>query len=229
MLGAVIFDLDGTLVDSETQNAESLARALSQHGRHMTNEERAFVIGHGWAEIYDFVRGNGGITLELPELREAAAVEREKLVAAEGMVVLPGAVEAVRAAAARTTVALVSGSSRAEIALCLRYLQIDELLPWYVGAEDTRRGKPSPDGYLHAATHLGIPPQRCLVLEDSTAGIQAARTAGMFVVAVQAGNFANQPQDGAHLVIRDLRSVDDTFFDDVCTRMAALAGGPSAT
>src|SRR5581483_1843342 len=200
---------DGTLADTERQNAESVARALAARGRPLSDEERHFVIGHGWNEIYHHLVGNGGITLGFHELVEAAAHARAELVAAEGLDVLPGAVEAVRRLSKRYLSTVVSGSSRGEVEMCLRALGVLDCFPWFIGAEDTSRGKPSPDGYLLAATRLAVAPADCLVVEDSTAGIRAARAAGMRCVAVRAGNFAHQPQDEADVVLDTLERLDD--------------------
>ncbi len=212
MLRAVLFDLDGTLVDSERQNAESVARVLTRRGRPLTDEERAFVIGHGWAEIHHHLVSHGGVDLPLEELMRMAAHERELLVQEQGLEVLPGAVELVRRVTGRYASVVVSGSSRAEIEMCLRALDVYGCFPWFVGAEDAARGKPFPDGYLLAAQRLGVKPAECLVIEDSAAGIRAGRSAGMTVVAVRAGNFAGQPQDEAHLIVGTLLELDDAML-----------------
>jgi beta-phosphoglucomutase-like phosphatase (HAD superfamily) len=218
MLSAVIFDLDGTLADTERQNAESVARALARAGRTVTEKERAFVVGHGWREIYQHLCERAPLPFTLPELMARAAVERERLVEADGLDVLPGAVEAVRRVAARVPITVVSGSSRGEIAFCLRALAVDGLIPWYVGAEDVPRGKPFPDGYLYAAQRLGVAPARCIAIEDSTAGILAAKAAGMRCVAVRAGNFAQQDQSGADRAVDTLNEVNDRLLDEVAGR-----------
>ncbi|HEY7953705.1 MAG TPA: HAD family phosphatase [Polyangia bacterium] len=215
MLRAVLFDLDGTLIDSERQNAESVGRVLAARGRPLSDEEREFVIGHGWAEIYRHLHAAGGVDLSYDELKHLAAVEREKIVAKEGLDILPGAVHAVERLSARFDSTVVSGSSRAEIALILRVLGVGIHFPWFIGAEDTERGKPAPDGYLLASDRLGIAPAECLVLEDSTAGIRAGRAAGMRVVAVRAGNFAAQPQDEADRVVDTLEDVDDRLLAEL--------------
>jgi HAD superfamily hydrolase (TIGR01509 family) len=212
MLRAVLFDLDGTLADTERQNAESVARALAAHGRQLDDEERHFVIGHGWNEIYHHLVLKGGVTLGFGELVEAAARQREKLVETEGLDVLPGAVDTVKRLSSRYRSAVVSGSSRTEVEMCLRALGVLDCFPWFIGAEDTARGKPAPDGYLLAAERLGVAPRECLVLEDSTAGIRAAREAGMRCVAVRAGNFARQPQEEADVVVDTLTDVDDRLL-----------------
>ena len=211
-LRAVLFDLDGTLADTERQNAEAVARVLERAGRPLSDEEREFVIGHGWHEIYHHLVENGGIKLGYEELMHKAGEERVRLVDEEGLDVLPGAVETVRRLTARYPGAVVSGSSRAEVEAVLRKLGVLDAFPWFLGAEDTARGKPFPDGYLLASTRLEIAPAECLVLEDSTAGIRAARAAGMKVIGVRAGNFARQPQDEADTVVDTLLDVTDNLL-----------------
>lgn len=211
-LRAVLFDLDGTLADTERQNAEAVARVLERAGRPLSDEEREFVIGHGWHEIYHHLVENGGIRFGYEELMHKAGEERVRLVDEEGLDVLPGAVDTVRRLTARYASAVVSGSSRAEVEAVLRALAVHDCFPWFLGAEDTARGKPFPDGYLLAATRLEVEPAHCLVLEDSTAGIRAARAAGMKVVGVRAGNFAGQTQDEADRVVDTLLDVTDALL-----------------
>jgi HAD superfamily hydrolase (TIGR01509 family) len=212
MLRAVLFDLDGTLADTERQNAEAVARVLERAGRPLSDEEREFVIGHGWHEIYHHLVENGGVRLGYEELMHKAGQERVRLVDEEGLDVLPGAVETVQRLSARYKSTVVSGSSRAEVEAVLRKLDVLDCFPWFVGAEDTARGKPFPDGYLLAATRLDVAPAECLVLEDSTAGIRAARAAGCKVIGVRAGNFARQPQDEADRVVDTLVDVTDAIM-----------------
>ena len=114
--------------------------------------------------------------------------------------------------AARYPSAVVSGSSRAEIASCVRELGLEDALRFFIAAEDTTRGKPHPDGYLLAASKLGVEPARCVAVEDSTAGITAAGAAGMRCIAVRAGNFAGQRQEHADLVIDSLAELDDELL-----------------
>jgi HAD superfamily hydrolase (TIGR01509 family) len=212
MLRAILFDLDGTLADTERQNADAVARALLATGRHLSDEERLFVVGHGWHEIYEHLCANGGISLGYEELMHHAALARVELVTEEGLDILPGAIETVRRLSQRYLSTVVSGSSRVEIEAVLRALDVYDCFPFYVGAEDTARGKPSPDGYLLGARRLEVAPKDCLVIEDSTAGITAGQAAGCRVIAVRAGNFARQPQEHADVVVDTLREVDDALL-----------------
>src|SRR5579883_2243512 len=74
MVRAILFDLDGTLVDTERENAESIAVVLGARGRPMSDEERRFVVGHGWREIYEHLVAGGGVDLSFEQLKEAAAI-----------------------------------------------------------------------------------------------------------------------------------------------------------
>jgi HAD superfamily hydrolase (TIGR01509 family) len=225
MMRGVLLDLDGTLVDSEEQNAEAVARALATMGRPMTAEERHYVIGHGWREIYDHLEAGRPTGYAFEALLAAAARERERLIREEGLRVLPGVKEAIRRLCARVPVGVVTGSAREEAELVLSLLGVRAALACVVTAEDVPRGKPSPDGFLLGASRLALSPGGCLAVEDSEAGIRAAHAAGMRCVAVAAGNFARQDQSGADVVIETLDDLDDALLLRLYAREGAGAGG----
>jgi HAD superfamily hydrolase (TIGR01509 family) len=208
--GAILFDLDGTLVDSERESAEAMARVLERDlGLRVTQEQRDFVIGHSWNEIHALLRREHGPALvwDRDELIRRSAAERVHVIADQGMTIMPGAVAAVRRLGARWPFAMVTGSSREEAMQALRVLGLAEAFQVIFAAEDYTRGKPAPDGYLAAAGVLGVPPPRCVVIEDSSAGIAAGIAAGMTVIAVRAGNFAGHDQSRAHRVVDTLDEV----------------------
>src|SRR3954449_9372405 len=93
---AILFDLDGTLVDSERENVESVVRAARRWGAELTEPERAFVIGHSWNEIHALIAGNHRLDVTMPAMIAAAVDEKRDLMAADGYRALPGAVAAVR-------------------------------------------------------------------------------------------------------------------------------------
>ena len=111
---AFLFDLDGTLVDSERENIESVVLALRRHGAEMSAEERQFVIGHSWNEIYGMVARNHSLPLTMTQLIAEAVDEKRKLLAVSGHRALPGAVSAVKRFALTSKLAVVTGASTAE-------------------------------------------------------------------------------------------------------------------
>ncbi|MDC0723273.1 HAD family hydrolase [Nannocystis bainbridge] len=208
---ALLLDLDGTLVRSEHIHTEGLVRFCAGRGLVLSESERLFVIGHAWQEIYAELRLEARLGTTLAEVLAGTMAAKDAMFAAGlRLPVLDGARELVALAhAAGMAVAIVSGSARPEIVQALAVLEVGELLRFYVGAEDVRHGKPSPEGYALAAERLGAAPERCLVVEDSEAGIAAGLAAGMRVLATAAANPpegqpGHQRQHAAHRVVPGL-------------------------
>lgn len=204
--GAILFDLDGTLVDSERESAEAMARAIKAGlGFDITQAERDFIIGRSWVEIYKNLQRNYGDRLawSRAELIAATAEARADVFAEVGITVLPGAVAAVERFSGLSR-AIVTGSSRVECRQALVALNMEQTFDAVFASEDYDASKPAPDGYLAAAEAVSTPIDRCVVVEDSAAGIEAGLAAGARVVAVRAGNFHGQDQSAAHTIIDDL-------------------------
>lgn len=202
---AILFDLDGTLVDSERESAEAMARALSQAcGIEIEQSDRDHIVGRSWVQIYEQLRGRyPSLKLSRDELIAATAAKREEVFAESGLTILPGAREAIERFAWLSR-AIVTGSSRVEMNQALDALGLVDAFDITIPSEDVATSKPAPDGYLQAAKRLKVDPEACLVVEDSHAGIAAGIAAGMTVVAVSVGNYANHDQSAAHWQIHTL-------------------------
>jgi HAD superfamily hydrolase (TIGR01509 family) len=209
---AVLFDLDGTLVDSERENVESVVLAVRGYGAEMLDDERGFVIGHSWNEIHAMIARNHGLAVGMHELIAAAVKEKEALVAKTGYRALPGAVALVRRVATRAKLAVVSGASHVEVVDALRGIGVYDLFRVVLGAEDYRHGKPSPEPYARGLAGLGADAARSLAIEDATPGILAARAAGLKVIAVRAGNFAGYDLSAADAIVDTLEEVTDELM-----------------
>jgi HAD superfamily hydrolase (TIGR01509 family) len=182
---AVIFDLDGVLVDAEIWWDEARIDFAERHHRAWTEADRAAIMGAnsvGWSRLMQE-------RLELPDVpREAIEADLvEAMVAryaAEGAPRIPGAVETVRRIAAQLPVAVASSAHPRVIDAALAALGIADVFGAVVSSDEVASGKPAPDVYLLAARRLGVPPSRCLVVEDSLNGVLAGRAAGMTVVLI---------------------------------------------
>jgi HAD superfamily hydrolase (TIGR01509 family) len=218
-VSALLFDLDGTLVDSERESAEAMARALeSGQGIAIDELDRDFIVGRSWVEIFEQLRGRyADLRWTRDELIAATAAKREEVFAESGLTILPGAREAVTRFAGRK-MAIVTGSSRVEMGQALDALGLAAHFALTIASEDVATSKPAPDGYLQAAAGLGVPPTECLVIEDSHAGIAAGLAANMGVVAVSVGNYANHDQSAAHAQITTLDELDEELFSRVMVR-----------
>ena len=208
---AVIFDLDGVLVDAEIWWDEVRIAFARRHGRSWTEADRAAIMGansEGWSTL---MRQR----LDLPGLPRAtieaevveAMVERYRV---EGAPLIPGAVETVLRVAAELPVALASSGHRAVIAAALGALGIAGVFAAVVSSDEVPVGKPAPDVYLLAASRIGIAPDRCLVVEDSLNGVLAGRAAGMAVVLVPNAAIppANGAREAASLVLASIDRLD---------------------
>ncbi|MBI2776256.1 MAG: HAD family phosphatase [Chloroflexi bacterium] len=194
MPGAVIFDLDGVIVDSEIWWHEERVAWARERGLAWTHDDSRAVMGansRGWARI---MRERMG----LPEAEEpailASIVERVVARYAGGAPTIPGAVEAVRRAAATWPVAVASSAHRAVIDAALDATGLTACFEVVVSSDEVPHGKPAPDVYLEAARQLAVEPGACLVIEDSLNGVRAGLAAGMAVVLVPNASVPPPPE-----------------------------------
>jgi len=183
VIEAVVFDLDGVLVDSEhvwDGVREELAR---ERGGRWHERAQADMMGMSSTEWSRYMRDVIGLS-ESPEEINAEVVRRMKARYAEHLPLIEGATEAVARLAGSFRLALASSSNRTIIDAVLARAELAELFDVTVSSEEVSRGKPAPDVFLEAARRLGIPPERCAAIEDSANGIRAAHAAGMRLIAI---------------------------------------------
>lgn len=176
---AALFDLDGTLVDSEVHTDTAVRVIAERHGVAGFALPHTETRGRTWGHIAGVMCARAGIRAE------AAALAGELLAywtaIASEVTPVPGATAALREAAAHLGLAVVSSSPRAVIDAFLGKLGVADCVSAdaRIGGDAVRASKPDPDGYLKGAGALGVAPADCLVFEDSRAGLEAARAAGM--------------------------------------------------
>jgi HAD superfamily hydrolase (TIGR01509 family) len=205
---AVIFDLDGLLVDSEAVWDEVRQRFTEENGGRWHDGAQRDMMGMSSVEWSAYVRDRLGVAME-PEEISSAVADRVVETYRERLPLLPGAVEAVRSLAAEWPLGLASSSNRHVIDLVLELADIAADFRATVSSEEVGAGKPSPDVYLEAASRLGVDSGSCAAVEDSTNGIRSADAAGMAVIAVPNRDFPPEPAalELADLVLDSLESL----------------------
>jgi HAD superfamily hydrolase (TIGR01509 family) len=180
---AVIFDLDGVLVDSEQRwngAKEELVRATGGRWR---DEAPRTMMGMSAPEWAAYLRDELAVPMDADAISRDV-VRRMEDGYREGLPLLPGAGDAVRALARRWPLGLASSANREIIDLVLELAGFGDAFRVTVSSEEVALGKPAPDVYLEAARRLGVDPSRCVAVEDSSSGLRAADAAGMTVIAV---------------------------------------------
>jgi HAD superfamily hydrolase (TIGR01509 family) len=185
---AVVFDLDGVIVDSEQVWDEVRAAYTRERGGHYTEQATRDMMGMSSREWSSYMASQLGVP-GTPEEINAAVVERMLARYGEAPPFIPGSVDAVRAIGERLPVAIASSSNRELIDVVLRVSGLDQVVRVAVSSEEVARGKPAPDVYLEAARRLGVAPERCDAVEDSHNGIRSAKAAGMRVIAIPNRHF----------------------------------------
>ena len=178
-IGALIFDMDGVLVDSEPFGFEALRRVMARHGLPYSEEENAEFLGRTTLDSCRILKERHGLP-EPAEMLAESYVEGMLEQIGRGpipMAGVPDVLERVRAAGYR--MALASSAEVRVIEANLAALSLRPLFEAVVSGTQVARGKPAPDVFLAAADRLGIAPARCLVVEDSRNGLLAAKAAGM--------------------------------------------------
>jgi beta-phosphoglucomutase len=182
---AVLWDLDGTLVDSEELHWRSWEHALRGEGSPVTYDQFKATFGQRNDRILRGWLGPEAPADRIEKIGEAKEVEYRRLAAVHGLIPLPGVAEwLVRLREAGWRQAIASSAPRMNVEVMLRALQLESYFDVIISAEDVTHGKPDPEVFLVAASRVGVPPQRCVVVEDAVAGIEAARRAGMCSIGV---------------------------------------------
>ena len=204
---AFLFDLDGTLIDSEMLWVRAIVGWLAaQDIATDENTIAALVLGHSWLDIHASLLDNFPSLPRNSAARDALdlRLHYDRLAIEPTSIIIPSAVAFYRAAAKIAPCAIVSGSPHSDVANAVQLCGIAEETAFVLGGEDYARGKPAPDGYLLAAQRLGVPPARCIVFEDSTAGVRSGLAAGMTVVGIDRGTVIRQDFTGCLLTVHDL-------------------------
>ena len=200
MIEAVVFDLDGVLIDSEHVWDEARRELAAERERPWPETATRDMMGMSSIEWSRYMHDVIGVQ-DPPEEISKEVVRRLEEIYRHDLPLIDGAVDAIEPLAARWPLGLASSSNRELIDLVLELAGLGRYFRATVSSEEVGRGKPEPDVYLEAARRLDATPERCAAVEDSDAGIRSAKAAGMRVVAIP--NRRYPPRDDA-LELADL-------------------------
>jgi HAD superfamily hydrolase (TIGR01509 family) len=199
VIDAVVFDMDGVIVDSEQVWGDVREEFTREAGGTYTAAATRDMMGMSSLEWSRYIADELGVPGTPQEINDAIVARMLKRYG-QAPPLIDGAVEAVRRVAAKWPVAIASSSNPELIEVVLGAAGLSELFPVAVSSQEVARGKPAPDVYLEAARRLGVAPAQCAAVEDSHNGIRSAKAAGMRVVAVPNPHF---PPDAEALAEAD--------------------------
>jgi HAD superfamily hydrolase (TIGR01509 family) len=204
-IAAVIFDLDGVIIDTETVWERERRGFVADHGGSWPDDAQRRLMGMSTPEWAAYLAEDADVGLPADEVA-TEVIERMRRAYDESLPVIPGAPEAVLAVASRWPVAVASSSPAALITAALEAAGLSSAFRATVSSEEVPRGKPAPDVYLEAARRLGIAPAACVAVEDSSNGLRSAAAAGMRVVAVPQPHYPPDP-DALSLAVVQVDSI----------------------
>ena len=211
---AVIFDMDGVILDSEQVYQEIEQEMYAELGITVTRQEHLSFMGTTENIMWEHMKSLHGLE---QDPRDLASRERERLLSRlrspRGIPPVEGIEDLLKQLYDKgISVWLASSSVREIIETVLRKLNIGKYFSGTVSGEEVERSKPAPDIFLKASRIAGIPPSSCIVIEDSENGIRAARSAGMKVIGLKNPNSADLDFSGADRIVHSLKEIDVDFL-----------------
>jgi HAD superfamily hydrolase (TIGR01509 family) len=220
VIEAVVFDLDGVLLDTEELWNEARRQIAEERGGRWQDDAQRAMMGMSSPEWSRYMHDVLGVPDPAEEI-SAEVVKRLESLYRERLPLVSGALAAVRRIGERWTLGIASSSNKPLIDLFLELTGTGDLFRATVSSEEVARGKPAPDVYLEAARRLGVPPPSCAAIEDSENGIRSAAAADMRVIAIP--NRVFPPSDEALSLAHVVLGLLDELSPKVVNRAATGA------
>ena len=206
MFKAALFDLDGTLIDSEIIWVRATRDYIRDNGFDCADEAALKIVyGRSW---YNIAKDTAALFPGLASLSPMQMADQVRVyysrLTEHVDISVPGSVRLCKRLSKTMTTAIVSGSPRLDVELAAKKIGIENDLSFIIGAEEYGEGKPNPQCYLMGAERAGVKPSECVVFEDATVGVQAAKNAGMYCVALRVAGRPEQDLSRADEILTDL-------------------------
>ncbi len=213
MLKAIIFDMDGVIIDSEPQHAKAAVLALEKYNISIQIEYAYNFIGTSTPVMCRTMIEDFNLSITIEELAKANEEAKETLFQTEGYPVIPHITDLMWDLHKNgMKLIIASSSSAAAIASVMNSLGINEIFDGYISGMNMKHPKPAPDIFLAAAKQLGVEPVECLVIEDSCHGVTAAAAAGITSIGFVNPNSGNQDLSKAAMLVEGFEEVDYAFL-----------------
>ena len=218
MFKAVIFDMDGVIVDSEPLHIKAERRTLAPFGLDISDEEFHAYMGQTPRILLNGMIKKYNLNTSIDDLY-AVHIQNLLSLYRDEVEPIPGALDLIsQLKEYGVSLALASSSDMNLIKVVMEKFGLTETFKEVTSGQELERVKPFPDIFLKTSERLHIPPKECVVIEDSTSGIRAAKAAGMTCIGFRSPNSKNQNYSDADVIVDDLRSVDMEFFETLCEK-----------
>lgn len=222
MLEAIIFDMDGVLVDSEYTYFQSKSQILSEAGHEVEDSYHFQFMGTTSDYMWEKMKQEFSLPLSVAEYIQQMTALRQAIIKRDGIRVIPHVQEFVKGLSqAGLKLAVASSSSLAEIKVNLAEIGLSEYFSEVVSTEEVEHSKPAPDVYLAAAERIGIVPENCLGIEDTKNGTGAVRNAGMVCVGFANPAFPKQDLAFADRVVSSFSELDADSLTKIYQKVRA--------
>lgn len=200
---AVIFDMDGVIVESEYRNFLAKLEVLKPYNVSFDYDYYSKFPGNSNLIVWQQIIKDFSLDLSADYMHKIDLEKREELIKKEGHKQVKGAIDLVKRLSKKYILALASGSPEKIILDTVKYFDIEKYFKFIISGENIKRCKPAPDIFLITAKNLGVAPKNCAVIEDSHNGVLAAKSANMYCIGFENKNSGEQDLTAADIIVND--------------------------
>lgn len=200
---AVIFDMDGVIVESEYRNYKAKLKVLKPYGVTFDYDYYSQFPGNSNIVVWQKIIDDYKLSVTAQEMHKVDLIARDDLIKQEGHIAIEGAIDLIKRLSEKYVLALASGSPEHIILDTVKYFDIEKYFKFIISGETIENCKPAPDIFLITSKNIGITPENCAVIEDSHNGVLAAKRAGMYCVGYENPNSGEQDLSLADVIVCD--------------------------